>query len=578
MKIRTIVLAVVVGMIAGTFTLGARQDLSQQVLRLLTRDNEWTGVQTFDRAVGLALENGAVPPGTTANRLYNVGGALFWNGVAVGLVSGVGTVTSVGLAAPAIFTVSGSPVISAGTLTLTLATQSANTVFVGPTGGAPATPTFRTLVAADLPLIPLTGVSGILPVANGGTGVSSGTSGGILAFTASGTIVSSVALTANRLVVGGGAGVAPNVVASLGTTTTVLHGNAAGLPTFGAVSLTADVSGTLPVPNGGLGIASGTSGGVPCFTAATTITSSSALTASRIVLGGGAGVCPTIVGSLGTTVQVLHGNAAGAPTFGAVVLTTDVSGVLPVANGGTGAATLTGLLQGNGVGAVTVITNSSTVGQVLRVTGAATYAWGAVDLTDTDATINTLIAARGGTGVDGSAAANGTLLIGNGAGYTLATLTGTANQVLVTNGAGSITLALPQAIATASTPQWARIGLGTGAGGTAVITTTGIFNVGFFDAGNSSTAVTITWTNGMVQKTTLTDTATITFAAPTAAGTWFTLQLVQDATGSRTVTWPVTVIWEGGAAPTLSTPAGSKDVCSFLYDGTSYIGRCIIVT
>lgn len=50
--------------------------------------------------------------------------------------------------------------------------------------------------------------------------------------------------------------------------------------------------------------------------------------------------------------------------------------------------------------------------------------------------------ARGGTGVDGSAAANGSLLIGNGTGYTLATLTGTANQITITNAAGSITLSI----------------------------------------------------------------------------------------------------------------------------------------
>lgn len=50
----------------------------------------------------------------------------------------------------------------------------------------------------------------------------------------------------------------------------------------------------------------------------------------------------------GTTVTVLHGNAAGNPAFGAVALTTDVSGVLPVANGGTGtASTLTGLVRGS---------------------------------------------------------------------------------------------------------------------------------------------------------------------------------------------------------------------------------------
>jgi hypothetical protein len=51
-----------------------------------------------------------------------------------------------------------------------------------------------------------------------------------------------------------------------------------------------------------------------------------------------------------------------------------------------------------------------------------------------------LPASKGGTGVDGSAAANGTLLIGNGSGYTLATLT-QGSGVTITNGAGSITIA-----------------------------------------------------------------------------------------------------------------------------------------
>jgi hypothetical protein len=92
-------------------------------------------------------------------------------------------------------------------------------------------------------------ISGILPVANGGTGLASGTSGGVLAYTTSGTLASSGALTANAIVLGGGVGVVPTVLASLGTTTTLLHGNAAGAPTFGAVSLTADVTGNLPVTN-----------------------------------------------------------------------------------------------------------------------------------------------------------------------------------------------------------------------------------------------------------------------------------------------------------------------------------------
>lgn len=62
-----------------------------------------------------------------------------------------GTVTSVGLSLPAIFTVSGSPVTTSGTLTGALATQSANTIFAGPNTGAAAAPAFRSLVAADIP-------------------------------------------------------------------------------------------------------------------------------------------------------------------------------------------------------------------------------------------------------------------------------------------------------------------------------------------------------------------------------------------------------------------------------------------
>lgn len=67
-----------------------------------------------------------------------------------------GTVTSVALSLPNIFTVSGSPVTTSGTLTGTLATQTANYVFAGPTTGSAAAPTFRALVAADIPDISAT--------------------------------------------------------------------------------------------------------------------------------------------------------------------------------------------------------------------------------------------------------------------------------------------------------------------------------------------------------------------------------------------------------------------------------------
>lgn len=64
---------------------------------------------------------------------------------------GSGTVTSVALAAPGIFAVSGSPVTGAGTLTLALEAQAANHFWAGPTSGSDAAPTFRALAAADLP-------------------------------------------------------------------------------------------------------------------------------------------------------------------------------------------------------------------------------------------------------------------------------------------------------------------------------------------------------------------------------------------------------------------------------------------
>jgi len=79
--------------------------------------------------------------------------------------AGSGTVTSVGLSAPAIFTVSGSPVTTTGTLTFALATQTANRVWAGPTSGSAAAPTFRALVANDLPTVPTnkggTGLTGV---------------------------------------------------------------------------------------------------------------------------------------------------------------------------------------------------------------------------------------------------------------------------------------------------------------------------------------------------------------------------------------------------------------------------------
>lgn len=78
---------------------------------------------------------------------------------------------------------------------------------------------------------------------------------------ADGNLVYETAALTDHAIVLGNAG-AKVKAGTLGTTTTVLHGNASGDPTYAAVSLAADVSGVLPLANGG---AAGATGSVTLF-------------------------------------------------------------------------------------------------------------------------------------------------------------------------------------------------------------------------------------------------------------------------------------------------------------------------
>ena len=88
---------------------------------------------------------------------------------------------------------------------------------------------------------------------------------------------------------------------------------------------------------------------------------------------------------------------------------------------------------------------------------------------------------------------------------------------------------------------------------------------------NTSTAYTIDLANGSVQILTLTGNCTFTFPTATA-GKSFIMLLKQDATGSRTVTWPAAVKWPSGTAPTITSTASKLDKYIFTADGTNWYG------
>lgn len=120
----------------------------------------------------------------------------------------------------------------------------------------------------------------------------------------------------------------------------------------------ASTTNPIGVTSGGTGLVNGVSGGILGFTAANVLASSGLLGANQIMLGGGVGGVPVTPVGLGVSGQVLHGNAGGAPTWNAVSLTGDVTGTLPVANGGTN-ANAAGATAANNIGALAIASNLS---------------------------------------------------------------------------------------------------------------------------------------------------------------------------------------------------------------------------
>lgn len=94
---------------------------------------------------------------------------------------------------------------------------------------------------------------------------------------------------------------------------------------------------------------------------------------------------------------------------------------------------------------------------------------------------------------------------------------------------------------------------------------------------SSGTTETLDLSTANIFDLTLDDNCTLTFSNPTSAtnrATSFTLILRQGGSGSYTVTWPASVDWPSGTAPTLSTAVSSVDMFNFITvdNGTTWLG------
>ena len=110
----------------------------------------YNNLQIKANAVGTSeIANEAVTLAKIASTGAYVNAGIKWDGTAW-VIAPVGTVTSVALTMPSMFTVSNSPVTGGGTLSVALNAQAQKTFLAGPTSGANAVPTFREFLLSDI--------------------------------------------------------------------------------------------------------------------------------------------------------------------------------------------------------------------------------------------------------------------------------------------------------------------------------------------------------------------------------------------------------------------------------------------
>jgi len=238
----------------------------------------------------------------------------YWKNIP-GSSYGTGTVTSVGLSLPAIFTVSGSPVTTTGTLTAVLASQTANYFFAAPDGSAGA-PTFRAIVAADVPTLnqnttgTAANVTGIVAVANGGSGQAT-------AQLAMNTFAGAV--TSGSYLRGNGTNVVMDTI------------QVADVPTLNqnTTGTASNVTGIVAVANGGTGTAT------PSLVAGTNVSITGTWPNQTINSSNPGGTVTSVAATVPSFLSI-----SGSPITSSGTLAITYSGTaLPIANGGTGETT-----------------------------------------------------------------------------------------------------------------------------------------------------------------------------------------------------------------------------------------------
>ena len=295
-------------------------------------------LDTISATQGSVLYRGAsswaaIGPGTNGYVLATAGASqnVFWKNVSafdptsVAITGGTinGTVTGGTDPRAGTFTsLTAASLTFSSPATITNATWNGTAVAVayGGTGATTASVARTNLGAAasgaNTDITSLSGLTTPLSAAQGGSGFSSYTTGDLLYADSSSTLARLNDVVAGNALISGGVGIAP---------------------LWGKIGLTTHVSGTLPVANGGTGITS-------FGTGVATALGQNVTGSGGIVLA----TSPTLTTpNLGTPSAVTLTNATGLP------LTSGVTGTLPVANGGTGATTLTGYVKGNGTSAFT---------------------------------------------------------------------------------------------------------------------------------------------------------------------------------------------------------------------------------